>query len=337
MLTTSRSLTCDELNIPLLLRPAGKDYLWGGNRLQQEYGKLPEMEMLAESWECSTHPDGLSFIANGPWQGRSLKEYVERYPEVLGKHAGNPLGIPVLVKLIDAHRDLSLQVHPDDDYAMEHEREAGKTELWYVLDARPGAELIYGFSHDITEEQLREYVRDGSIVNHVQRLPVRKDDVFFVRPGTIHAIGAGVVLAEIQQSSNVTYRVYDYDRIDKNGEPRALHVEKALQVLDRKAAPQVRQQLRLLRYTPGAARESLCQCPYFHVERVLLSKELEWEVPGQNFQILLMLSGDAGLHYGERENKGQSLSLGKGDCVFLPADMGKLRMAGNGQFLQISC
>ncbi len=334
MLMTSKSLTCDELNIPLLLRPAGKDYLWGGTRLQEEYGKCTELEIVAESWECSTHPAGLSRIVNGPWQGHSLKEYLEQNPRVLGRHEGNPYGIPVLVKLIDADKDLSLQVHPDDDFALEHEDECGKTELWYVLDAAPGAELIYGFSHDIAEEQLRKCVEDGSIVNHVQRIPVCRDDVFFVRPGTIHAIGAGVLLAEIQQSSDVTYRVFDYHRIDKSGSPRPLHVDKAVQVMDRKAAPMVRQQMRLLRYTPGAAWESLCRCPYFHVDRMLLSRQIQWEVPENNFQILLVTIGDLRLDYADGR---EALQITKGDCVFVPAGMGKIGLRGNGQFLRISC
>lgn len=340
MSTTSRSIPYNELNIPLLMIPAGKDYLWGGRRLVEEYGKVWGENVLAESWECSTHPDGFSFIANGPWQGHSLYEYINTYPQVLGRHgapikegAQGGLTVPVLVKLIDAAKDLSIQVHPDDDYALKQEGEPGKTEMWYVLDAQPGAELIYGFSHDITKEQLRDWVTRGSIGDHVQRIPVQKDDVFYVRPGTVHAIGGGVLLAEIQECSNVTYRVYDYDRVDAHGQKRPLHVEKALEVMDRKAAPQVRQQLRVLRYTPGAAQESLCQCPYFQVHRMLVSAQSSWEIREQSFEILLVLEGQLKLCPGTNGE----LRLNKGDCVFLPAGMGSVTLAGKGQLLRVSC
>lgn len=340
MLTTSRSLPYDELHIPLLMIPAGKDYLWGGRRLVEEFDKSWGEGVLAESWECSTHPDGLSFIANGPWQGRSLLEYVNAYPQVMGRHgvkdaetAEGGQCVPVLVKLIDAAKDLSIQVHPNDEYARCHENDMGKTEMWYVLDAEPGASLVYGFSHDITKEQLRKYVAEGSIGRHVQQIPVQKDDVFFVRPGTVHAIGGGVLLAEIQQCSNVTYRVYDYDRVDTKGQKRPLHLEKALDVMDRKSAPAVRQQLRVLRYRPGVAQESLCQCPYFLVHRLLVNGEHCWQVSEQSFEILLMLDGELTIGQG---TDGE-LCLKKGNCVFLPAGMGEISLAGKGQLLRISC
>ena len=342
---TSKSLSCREVNRPILLRPAGKDYLWGGVRLRGEYHKDLPLEPLAETWECSTHPDGPSIIASGEYAGMTLREVLRQHPKWLGERHGRELRngeqqhgkrnrqnaggeLPILIKLIDAAKDLSIQVHPADAYAWEHEGQPGKTEMWYVLDAEPGAELIYGFSHDVTGQQVREALEKGKLLNHVQKIPVRKNDVFFVEPGTLHAIGGGVLLAEIQENSNVTYRLYDYDRVDKNGQKRPLHLEKALDVLDLKRAGQVRQQLRLMRYQPGAASEILCRCEYFQVNRVLVTERFCFRVEKTSFQVLLVLEGEL-----EVEN----LQLRKGDCVFLPAGCGELEVEGKGQLLQVFC
>ena len=199
MWATSRSTNWKELNSPMLLAPAGKDYLWGGRRLAGEYGKELSLEPLAETWECSTHPDGLSVIASGAYRGRTLAEALREQPQWLGTHPKSGEGLPVLIKFIDAAKDLSIQVHPDDAYALVHEGQAGKTEMWYVLEAEPQASLIYGFSHDMEEERLLRSLEQGTLFTHLQRVPVQKDDVFMILPGTVHAIGGGVLLAEIQE------------------------------------------------------------------------------------------------------------------------------------------
>ena len=186
----------------LLLSPSGKDYLWGGTRLKKEYGKDLPLVPLAETWECSVHPDGPSVITGGSYAGRTLKEVLDENPEWLGSKVGDEL--PILVKFIDAEKDLSVQVHPDDEYARIHENQNGKTEMWYVLDAAPGAELIHGFAHDVTPEQLREAVRTGKLSKHLQKVKVRRGDTFFIPPGTIHAIGAGIMVAEIQEEMCAT-------------------------------------------------------------------------------------------------------------------------------------
>lgn len=198
------------------LIPTGKDYLWGGTRLREEYGKKIELTPLAETWECSVHPDGPSYVANGIYKGQSLAEVLSAHPEYLGTKVENGK-LPVLVKFIDAKKDLSVQVHPDDTYAREHEGDNGKTEMWYVVDADEGAHLIYGFQHKVTEEILRKAIETGTLDKHLQKVEVHKGDTYFVPAGTVHGIGKGILVAEIQESSNVTYRVYDYDRVDKNG------------------------------------------------------------------------------------------------------------------------
>lgn len=324
----NNSVGPDKLHRPLLLRPVGKDYLWGGNRLKEEYGKELAETPLAETWECSAHPDGPSGVGNGSFRGWRLSEVLKEYPELLGTHPACGGGLPVLIKFIDAGKDLSIQVHPDDVYAYSHEGQPGKTEMWYVLDAQPGASLIYGFAHDMNEERVRKSIVNGHLLRHLQSVPVHKDDVFFIRPGTIHAIGAGVLIAEIQQSSNLTYRVYDYGRKDKNGKERELHVDKAMEVLNFKEEPQVRQQMRIMRYQLGSASEALCRCRYFQVDRVLISSQHVCWVENNSFQVLLVLEG--ALTVG-------TLNVKKGDCVFLPAGIGRVPVLGRGQLLKVGC
>lgn len=335
MSMTSRNSSQTELNSPFLLAPVGKDYLWGGQRLRHEYGKqimagdgLGFLNPLAETWECSTHPEGISVVASGCQAGRLLSEVLKENPHFLGTHPQSREGLPVLIKFIDAAKDLSIQVHPDDAYAMRVEGQSGKTEMWYVLDAEPGAALVYGFSHDITEEKLRESLSEGTVSKYLQRIPVKKDDVFMIYPGTVHAIGKGVLLAEIQQCSNVTYRLFDYDRVDKNGEKRPLHIDKACDVLNCKEQPIVRQQMRVMRYQKGSASEVLCRCEYFQVDRVLVSSCYHCVIENTSFQVFLILDG--ALMIGE-------LSVKKGDCVFLPANMGEINISGRGQFLKVCC
>lgn len=267
-------------------------------------------------------------MGNGSFRGWRLSEVLKEYPELLGTHPACGGGLPVLIKFIDAGKDLSIQVHPDDEYAYSHEGQPGKTEMWYVLDAQPGASLIYGFAHDMNEERVRKSIVNGHLLRHLQSVPVHKDDVFFIRPGTIHAIGAGVLIAEIQQSSNLTYRVYDYGRKDKNGKERELHVDKAMEVLNFKEEPQVRQQMRIMRYQLGSASEALCRCQYFQVDRVLISSQHVCWVENNSFQVLLVLEG--ALTVG-------TLNVKKGDCVFLPAGIGRVPVLGKGQLLKVGC
>ena len=216
-------------NAPLLLRPSGKDYLWGGNRLNDEFEKQMRISPLAETWECSTHPDGPSYVVGGEYDGMELAEVLRRHPEYLGlRHQGEST-LPILIKFIDAKQDLSVQVHPTDEYAKEHENgQSGKTEMWYVLDAGREASLVYGLNQRCTKEEIRQSIAEGTVMQHLQRVPIHKDDVFFIQAGTIHAIGAGALVAEIQENSNLTYRLYDYDRVGKDGKKRELHIDKAL-------------------------------------------------------------------------------------------------------------
>lgn len=313
------------------LLPSGKDYLWGGTRLKDEYGKKIDMTPLAESWECSVHPDGPSFVANGQYKGKTLKEVLEAHPEYIGTKANGEF--PILAKFIDAKQDLSIQVHPDDEYALEHEGQNGKTEMWYVIDADEGVSLIYGFKHKVTKEILENAIEKGELDKHLQKVEVHKGDMFFVPAGTVHGIGKGILLAEIQESSNVTYRVYDYGRVDKNGNKRELHFDKAVQVMDMGVAPDIKQKRRLVKHYPGCSRELLYRCKYFETERIQVTKGFSFSVMENSFQVLMCLDG-----YGQVEVDGDKpVRFSKGETVFLPAGIGRCLIIGDTTVLKIRC
>lgn len=317
-----------------MLTPAPKDYLWGGSRLNDDFGK--GHSPLAETWECSTHPDGQSLVDGVP-----LGKILADHPEYLGTHplsnTEGKIELPILIKLIDAKQALSVQVHPDDEYALSHEHSLGKTEMWYVLDAGKDAQLVHGFSQNVTAKQVREAIAAGRIRRYLNHVSVRKNDLFFIEPGTVHAIGAGCLIAEIQESSNITYRLYDYDRVDKDGKKRELHINKALEVMNMNASNAPRQPMRVLNYTSGCASELLIRCKYFRVERMLLNTEVhrrlvDFKTGNNSFHVLLCVDG-----CGNISAEGYSLNFFKGDCVFVPAESETLKLHGKAQLLNVSC
>lgn len=324
---------------PFLLKPVGKDYLWGGNRLNDDFSKGIDMQPLAETWECSTHPDGPSMVASGEFEGMLLTDVLKAHPEYLGTHPRTDGELPILIKFIDAKKDLSVQVHPDDAYAMKYEQGSlGKTEMWYVLDASKDAKLVYGFHHDMDREVLQKSLLEGTVEKYLQKIPVKKDDVFYIEAGTVHAIGAGALIAEIQENSNLTYRMFDYNRIDRNGKTRELHIDKALDVVDLKGSAAPRQPLRVLKYSKGCATEFLCRCKYFQVERQLINTErtrglADFRTDSSSFQVLLCVDG-CGILFGEQ---GEALNFFKGDCIFVPADSIAMKIHGKMQMLKVSC
>ena len=323
---------------PFLLHPAAKDYLWGGTRLNDDFSKRIPSDPLAETWECSTHPDGVSIAASGEWIGMPLDDILRAHPDYLGEHAGGATELPVLVKLIDAKQNLSVQVHPSDEFAREHEDgQNGKTEMWYVLDAEPDSRIAYGLHHAVDKDRFRRGIEDGAVEKYLQMVPARKNDLFFIPPGTVHAIGAGCLIAEIQQSSNLTYRLYDYNRTDRNGNKRQLHLEKGLAVANLEAMPEPRQPMRLLRYSGGTASELLCRCRYFQVERVLVNTEQRrdmaaFHASSESFEVFLFLNG-----CGTMFCRDSMLQFFKGDCVFVPAGSYEIRIHARTEFLRISC
>ena len=301
------------MNKPLLLKPAAKDYLWGGSRLNDDFGKAIQLSTLAETWECSTHPDGQSLVAE---TGEPLGELLNRHLDYLGSHplhlTGGKAELPILIKLIDAKQDLSVQVHPDDEYAWKHERSLGKTELWYVLAAKRDAELVYGFRKDMSQEQVKKAIREKRIEEDLNHIPVHKNEVFFVEAGTVHAVGAGVLLAEIQENSNVTYRLYDYDRVQSDPPvPRPLHIEKSIDVINVPHRDADR--------NTGGRPERLVSCEYYTVDKYVIENSREF-VQERPFEIVSVIEGAGDI---------DGTKVKEGDSLIVPCDYGKYAVNGN--------
>lgn len=303
----------EEMMRPFELIPPIKDYIWGGTKLRDEFGKESSLERLAESWELSCHKDGVSVISGGEYDGMLLTDLIAAHPEVLGRNCGRFREFPVLIKLIDARDDLSVQVHPDDEYAMRNEGGYGKTEVWYIVDCEEGAELIYGFAEETDTDTFRRAIEEGTLLDIVNRVPVKKGDVFFIKAGTLHAIGKGILIAEIQQSSNTTYRVYDYGRLGADGNPRELHIDKALDVTNCET-PTVRYGQPDKVNMAGMWRTPIAECEYFSSEKYDIYRSL---TVGSldTFMHILFLDGEAEIVYG-----GETvIHAKKGSSVFVPA------------------
>lgn len=309
----------------MLMKPAFKDYIWGGTRLRDDFGKDCDFDKVAESWELSCHKDGNSVIANGEFAGMSLSEYIEKQGKsVLGTNCARFENFPVLIKLIDAKDNLSVQVHPDNEYAQRVEGEYGKTEMWYVVDADEGATLLYGFKHEISKEEFRERIENNTLLEVTNAVPVKKGDVFFIRSGTLHAIGKGILIAEIQQNSNTTYRIYDYGRVGKDGKPRELHIDKALDVTKLcPAEPYPETEWVTADSKTGWKKKLLSSCEYFTVNALDIPESAELTADEKSFVSLLFLDGTSTISY-----DGGKLDVKKGDSVFIPAGFGSFKIDG---------
>jgi mannose-6-phosphate isomerase len=296
----------------LKLKPACKDYLWGGTRLREQYGVQSSLDPLAEAWVLSCHPDGPSTIQDGPDAGTALEAWVERQGKaVLGANCQKFDSFPILTKFIDAKKNLSIQVHPSNAYAQAHEGQYGKTEMWYILDCEPGAFLYYGFDHEISKKEFERRIADNTLTEVLNAAPVHKGDVFFIPSGTLHAICKGIVIAEIQQNSNVTYRVYDYGRLGADGKPRALHIAQALDVTECKPPK-----------TDWDFGGHLAKCDYFTVD--VFHGSWQDTCDAASFTSLLFVEGKGALTCGTETRSAQ-----KGDSFFLPAGSGAFEVKGD--------
>lgn len=311
---------------PFLLKPTCKNSIWGGTKLKKCFHKEYPGDIISESWELSVHPAGRSLVASGPFCGVPLANLAKN-PAVIGRFASSFAAFPLMIKWIDSQRPLSIQVHPDNDYAMAHENDMGKTEMWFILDCEPNSYLYYGFSHKISREEFARRIADGTLLEVVQKVPVKKGDVFFIPPGTLHAIGPGILLAEVQQNSNVTYRIYDYGRLDTDGKPRQLHVEKALEVTNLSPAanpapisiPLSCQQDRLL----------AC-CPYFAVVYQRVSPSRRYNADAGSFHALMCVEGE-----GLIQTASESFPIPAGSTLFVPADSSVFTLSGNLSLLDV--
>ncbi len=308
---------------PIKLKPAFKDYLWGGTRLRDDFGKDCDFDKIAESWELSCHKDGNSVVADGEFAGLTLAQYIEKEGKsVLGTNCEKFENFPILIKLIDAKDNLSVQVHPNNEYAQRVEGEYGKTEMWYVVDCDEGASLLYGFKHNITKEEFRERIENNTLLEVTNSVPVKKGDVFFIEAGTLHAIGKGILIAEIQQNSNTTYRIYDYGRVGADGKPRQLHIDKAVDVTNLCPAKPYPQSEPV--DMGGWTKKRLAKCEYFTVDVINVDTSAALEADKSSFVNILVLDGGCVLS----SDGNDAVELKKGDSVFIPAGLGKFELTG---------
>ncbi len=305
---------------PIKLNPIFKEIIWGGNRLKNEYNKVSDLNNIAESWELTVRKDGMNTICGGEYDGYTMEKYIEENGfKVVSK---NKLDFfPLLIKFIDAEDNLSVQVHPDDEYGLKNANSLGKTEMWYIIDAKPGAQLVYGLKEGVTNEDFAKAIDEGKVEEMLNYVPVKKGDVFFIPSGLVHAIGAGILLAEIQQNSNITYRVYDYNRLGKDGKPRELHVNDALNVIVNRSEDEIEK----IRYSKGKyAGSTLANCDYFNVCKYTISSAGFFSADQYSFNSVLCLDGEGTIFC---DNKTYPLS--KGDSYFIPAGMGGYVINGN--------
>ena len=287
---------------PLLLKPAVKDYLWGGNTLKTRFSIESDLAITAEAWVLSTHKNGPSTVQNGEMAGKTLQQALA----VWGQTAPD-----ILVKLIDARDKLSLQVHPDDTYAREHHQSPGKTEMWYVVDAEPGASLICGFERNMTTEEFAAHIQNGTADKAVAHFPVKAGDVFFIPAGTVHAIGAGILIAEVQQNSDITYRVWDWGRVGADGKGRELHVEQALAVSETVPYTLPCGQAGEVKEIVGGKVRTLAECDKFATWEVDLQGQAT--VPA-DIRCVLCIDGSATLSADGCE----AIAIKAGSSVYIP-------------------
>lgn len=313
----------------LKLKSAIKDYLWGGRILVEEYNKESDLDKVAESWEMSNHKDGSSTIINGKYADVSFREYLEREgKKVWGENCNKYDSFPVMIKFIDAKQDLSIQVHPNDEYAMKYEGEFGKNEFWYVLDAEPVSFLYYGVNEEMTKEQFKERIENGTICDYLKKVEVKKGDSFLIKTGTIHAIGAGIVIAEIQQCSNSTYRVYDFGRVGVDGNPRELHIDKAVDVTNLKPSEKNgesdEEPINHVTYVSTL----LTHNEYFICTKYDVNGAVTLNATNSSFNSIVIIEGD-----GNMISDSQEFKIRKGDSFFIPACYGSYTISGNISFI----
>lgn len=303
------------------LKPAFKDYIWGGTRLRDDFGKQCDLEKIAESWELSCHKDGESTIVGGEADGLTLTQLIEKQGKgILGSDCEKFEDFPILIKLIDAKDNLSVQVHPDNEYAQRVEGEYGKTEMWYIVDCDEGATLLYGFKKEISKDEFARRIEDNTLLEVTNAVPVKKGDVFFIRAGTLHAIGKGILIAEIQQNSNTTYRIYDYGRVGNDGKPRQLHIEKAKDVTAlRPAQPYPETPTEQM---SGYKQKLLSKCEYFTTYALDIDSRAALEADKKSFVNILVLEGEGNIIADKTE------SFKKGDSFFITAGTGRFAVEG---------
>ena len=306
---------------PLKLIPATRSPIWSGKRLRDKWGKISDSD-IGESWELCVRRDAVNVIENGEFGGKLLSDLISEYGEAItGNAEFTSENFPLLIKLIDAGDDLSVQVHPDDDYASRIENDRGKTEMWYIVDAEPDSRIVFGLCDGIGKEELSAAIASGNpralgdILNYV---PVRAGECYFIPAGLPHAIGKGILIAEIQQNCDLTYRMYDYGRLGLDGKPRELHVEKALDV----TRSFKKSEIDSIRYLREHSECCLADCEYFCVEKLDVNGLLEL-AQEHKMRHILVIDGE-----GEILCNDKTYSLSRGESCLLPASLCKITLSG---------
>ena len=317
---------------PLRFKPIFKEKIWGGSKLHDILGKdCGHIPACGESWELSAVKGNVSVVENGPLSGKRLDQLIHEYRSALvGKrvYAEFKEEFPLLIKFLDAQQDLSVQVHPDDELAMQRHEQQGKTEMWYIIQSDPGATLITGFNRELNKDEFARLIEQGRTSEVLNREEVAPGDVFFIPAGRIHTIGSGILLAEIQQTSDVTYRIYDFDRKDASGKGRELHIDEALDALDYTFHEEYRSHYEVI---PNQENR-IVQSPYFITSKINLDREYILEPDRMTFRILIIVSGAAELSWKEG-----NIQTRLGDVLLLPASMGELEILpeGKAEFLLV--
>lgn len=314
---------------PLVFEPILQDRIWGGTKLKTDLGKtnLPT-DTTGESWELSDVKGNVSVVANGDYKGQNLAGLLEQFPaEILGYKVYEKFGkeFPLLFKFLDARDDLSIQVHPNDELAKKRHNSFGKTEMWYVMQADEGARIIVGFKHKSSPEEYLEHLENKSLIEILNEVPVKKGDVFFLETGTIHAIGAGIVIAEIQQTSDITYRIYDWDRVDAQGNSRELHVELALDAMNYNTTETQKHYTKLENQV-----NVMVDCPYFTTSYLPLKGSTAVSKEGSSFTVYICTEGEFAI-----EANGEKHDFKKGDTVLIPASLKVYILSGEATLLEI--
>lgn len=311
------------------LEPAFKDYIWGGTKLRDVYGKKCDYDKIAESWELSAHKAGNSIIASGIYKGRTFSDYLDiSGKEILGWKAENFIDFPILIKFIDARDNLSIQVHPNDEYALKYENELGKTEIWYIIDCDENASLYCGLNKTVSRDEIESRVENNTIIEILNKVDVHKGDVIYVEAGEIHAICGGIMLCEIQQNSNCTYRLYDYDRKDRFGNSRELHLDKALKVANLSKNVSAKLQHYRKEMHEGYSTQILVSCKYFECIKYDITEKADVFVDDASFKSFIIIEGSGVISDGET-----GFEFSRGDSYFIPAGIKKVEIIGKSVIL----
>lgn len=316
---------------PLKFEPVYKNIIWGGRNIEKKFNRpLPDGK-IGESWDMCCCSDGMSIVSNGHLKGTSLQHLLDMYKEKLlgtisfSRHHNL---FPLLVKIIDANDKLSVQVHPDDFYAKKNGQENGKTEMWYIIDAKPGARLIHGIKKGTTRSEFMKAIQENNMEIFLKEVPVKPGDVIYIPAGTVHAILDGILIAEIQQNSTTTYRLYDWNRVDSNGNPRELHIDKALDVIDFNGEESC--QTLVSHEYKGYTIKELCTNEYFSVEEIVVKNSYMDAVDGSTFHAYMFIDGEGFIKW---DNVSEDVKSGQ--TVFIPASLGHYEISGNIKALRI--